>query len=195
MSARATGGTSASKSVSVEMLPHLGVVRRPSSPFESPPQEDAGSGKGSTVQSGVRQEEALGGRTKDPVAARWRERRNETHCVASAQREASSGGSGDARKGHSAADSYSRMMWGRRGPGGWGWQRGAAARGSGQQRRCRNGEGGRLRTPRVEIRWRLLPVVALDMDSRWKEMPIMWGPSAKRGRGRQVGPAATNSSI
>jgi hypothetical protein len=23
----------------------------------------------------------------------------------------------------------------------------------------------------------------LDMDSRWKEMPDMWGPGAKRGRG------------
>jgi hypothetical protein len=51
------------------------------------------------------------------------------------------------------------------------------------------------RMGRAEIRWFLLPVVMLDMDSRWKEMPDKWGPGAKRGRGRQVGPAATNSSI
>jgi hypothetical protein len=36
--------------------------------------------------------------------------------------------------------------------------------------------GCRLRTPRVEISWRLLSGAALGMDSRWKEMPDVWAP-------------------
>jgi hypothetical protein len=134
MSLRAEAGTRALKSPSVEMLAHPGVERSASMPAR-PHASGGGSWKGSAARSGGRQEEeaeVLAGTRKEPVAARWRARRRRTDWTAKSQREASSEGSGVARKGRSAV-----KFSGHCGGVGWEWR-----------------EVGRKQTVRRNRRWR-----------------------------------------